>query len=59
MKTPSALRDEAEADAYEYFDATMRELPKNTDGTSIHRPGSTIMMSMHSGTLSAEFHPGV
>jgi hypothetical protein len=33
MKTPSALRDEAEAEAYKYFDENIRDLPKNPDGT--------------------------
>ncbi len=33
MKIPPTLRDEAEAEAYQYFDENIRELPKNSDGT--------------------------
>ena len=31
MKIPTALRDEAEVQAYKYFDENIRELPKNSD----------------------------
>jgi len=33
MSAPWTLRDEAELEAYRYFDKNIRELPKNRDGT--------------------------
>ncbi len=59
MKTPSALRDEAEAEAYQYFDENIRELPKNPDGTiNTSAPGfhdNDVDAFRHA--TSAEFSP--
>lgn len=51
MSAPWTLRDEAELEAYRYFDMNIRELPKKPDGTI-----NTSVSGFHDNDVDAFRH---